>query len=245
MAQGAFPRRMPARLSLARKPRAQTRHRARRFAPACRLPMLFCLSLERGRTRPRRYRRLFAHGRSTPRTARRLLQSERSTSTTIESPEPRRDSYCRLSPIVAHSGLAPSFGGARSRSPGSGAGSFVALAITSSLRDDCSYRRLSPNPIGLGHLLSQARDSYRPESRRNRSILPASPAFAALAPGLACARPAGPLPAPLREEEMRSAAPEVPSIVEPPRRGGPLSTSCPQAVEYGPVPLQPPLVPFL
>lgn len=247
LAQGAFPRRMPARLSLARKPRAQTRHRARRFAPACRLPMLFCPSL----LDQKEGLDLVATEGSSPTGARRhapLVDF-------CNRNDPQARPSNRLNPVaIATAGFRRSWltlgslplSGVRGRGlPGQGLvvlwlspspAPFGTIARTEGLAptrsdSDTSCRklgiRIGRRADGIGRSCLQARLS--PRSRR----------------GLACARPAGPLPAPLREEEMRSAAPEVPSIVEPPRRGGPLSTSCPQAVEYGPVPLQPPLVPFL
>jgi hypothetical protein len=86
---------------------------------------------------------------------------------------------------------------------------------------DGSRWRLRPNPMWLGHLVSRLR-SPPGWSRRGDERCANEPAiFRRFAPPARLrGRPRGPPHAPLREEKMRSAAPEVPSVRRSPLREG-------------------------
>jgi len=107
--------------------------------------------------------------------------------------------------------------------------------LTGLLRRDGSLRRLRPNPIGSNTSCRATRVDY---DRSTVIELPDAPAnasneFESSPPGTRLREGfrGGPPPAPLREKEMRSAAPEVPSITRPPLRGVPFSTGCTQPVD--------------
>jgi hypothetical protein len=112
---------------------------------------------------------------------------------------------------------------------------FFRSGLTGLLRRDGSLRRLRPNPIGSDTSCRATRFDY---DRSTVIDLPDAPAshsneFESSPPGTRLREGfrGGPPPAPLREKEMHSAAPEVPSVARPPLRGVPFSTACTQPVD--------------
>jgi hypothetical protein len=200
--------------------------------------------LDRGR-----YRALFTPGRSWPRAARRLLQSKRSASTTSRPRNPMRMEAARLSPSSSPAAPVRTSMGPRRfpdtipprRSRGlTGQGplnrdTLLSKGLTGLPRRDGSLRRLRPNPIGSNTSCRATRVDY---DRSTVIELPDAPAshsneFESSPPGTRLREGfrGGPPPAPLREKEMRSAAPEVLSVARPPLRGVPFSTACTQPVD--------------
>lgn len=180
------------------------------------------------KARHRRFRGLIARERSAPRAARRLLQSKRFASTTDGST--KLQAFGRFSSLRPRGPPSPDplppCGGAGPRSHGSGAGVF-GDAMPAPFDTIARFRRLGPNPIGSD------------TSCRALAAFVAGVATTPFEPALvSCFRPTRPRPGfrrpggraashTLPRRRLRSAAPEVPSISEPPRwRRG----LCPHAV---------------
>lgn len=233
----AFHRRMPARPdacapNLERRPATE-----RGFChPGPGFRRSFAPSPREGEgARPSRFRELFAPVRSRPRVVRRLLPTRRSASTTIGRSTPglaydnltyagRRSVPVRGS-FLSHLRLTGAARGPRSRGL-SGQGPCCVDSRSRAPRQapsccDGSQWRLRPNPMWLGHLVSRLRS--RPDwSRRGDARCANEPSiFRGFAPTARLrGRSRGPPHTPLREEKMRSAAPEVPSVQRSPLREG-------------------------
>lgn len=177
--------------------------------------------------------------------ARALLATRRSSTSAIETNRKhdlRTDetlivrSHFELSPAARSTKrFAAPFGAAKPSGHGSGAEMTFALAsVLSSPRRDCARRELRPNPICSdtpcrGLEISPAREAD-PIVRAHPATLPTC--AGRIAPETRfrfASRRAASRTLPRRR--MRSAAPEVPSVIEPPLREGLLSTRCPQPVE--------------
>jgi len=260
-AQGAFPRRVPARPTRLRE--AASNADPPPIPRLCRLgPASDALSPHApggGGARQGRFRAFITPGRTVPRAARRLLQSKQSASTTNGPSKPRSP----VRPLDFHRapylGAGPARGvewpreqspfrrsGAEdSRVRGRLSSGGLAPSAPASFTSIARGERFAPTRSTLGHLSSHRPIACRLESPSCARM--GQRAFDSLAGPkvrprsrlrgfLGCQRAlarrwTGPPPAPLREEEMRSAAPEVPSIERPPFRGVPFSTACHQPVE--------------
>jgi hypothetical protein len=131
------------------------------------------------------------------------------------------------------------FGATKPRSHGSGAvvDRRLAPSIPSSSRRACARRELCPNPIGSdtscrgpvvwpAGVAGSTRSDPPGDTPLSRCLAPK--ARFRFAFGRAASRT-------IPRRRMRSAAPEVPSFVEAPLRGGPfVSPGCPQPVDSGP-----------
>lgn len=162
-------------------------------------------------------------------------------------PANRRNSHplrrhVELAPDELHIGrrFATPCEGAKPRYHGSGAGFLMAFAFAGSSRCDCSQRKLGPNPFVSDTschrpVVAVAGEPPRAFRVRQRTALTRCPSPDSRAFARPWERAASRTPP---RRGVHSAAPEVPSISEPPLWGGPLSTCCPQPVEYGPAPFQ-------
>jgi hypothetical protein len=227
------------------EPRTRARHPSLDFAIQAGLPTLFRLP-EFRRARHRRFRRLFASERSAPRAARRLLQFRRFASTTDGPTELQaREGSARLSPWISFlPGPAILLAKVRDRGVMGQRPALVGDATPAPSDAIARIRRLGPNPIGsdtscrataafvAGVATTHLRPRLRAPLSRAAARLPLS-----RDPGRAASRA-------LPRRRARSAAPEVPSVPEPPLEGRGL---CPHTVPSlwttGLAPLQSSLVP--
>jgi serine/arginine repetitive matrix protein 1 len=240
-AQGAFPRRVPARpprfhavTSNADPPPIPG---LRRPGPASGAPSP--PAPEGGGLDPAASGAFFTPGRTWPRAARRLLQPKRSASTTAGLRNPAPNRAARLSPSSPFRAgpRATMLGVPRKRAPltareprihASGALSRSGTAFRRCCPGlsprDCSRGELHPDPIGSRTPLvappgcnAVGVSALRPERANEPSTL-----ISSTRPRRPLARGCrgGPPPASLREKKMRSAAPEVPSIEGSPLSGG-------------------------